>query len=170
MVELLQEHIIKELKEYEYNGEIIQLEKIAEPEFDLPRSMSQIAAFDTLRGQRIGAIDKCGLMVRTGYSILKLIKPVIEIFFGRMTIEYRITRLWAKHPRIKCWHCEKYLEFDAISYNAEYYISGIWHGRKEMTEHYKVGGDLTEDHRLGRLNDDDDTKDLYESVEMGYHV
>lgn len=171
MVRLLQDYILKELKEYEYKDEIVQLEKIIEPEFDLQKAIAQIASFDMVRKHRVGRVDKNGIMYRSGLNTLQSVKPIIEIYFGRITIEYRITRLWGKHPRIKCWHCEKHLEFDAVSYSAEYYVSGIWHGHKEMTEHYKIGGDMTENHRLGRLkDDDDDTKDLYESVEMGYHV
>jgi hypothetical protein len=66
----------------------------------------------------------------------------IELQFGKMIFRYEAIKTKTVSGDAKCLHCKS--DYIKTIYSVTYELKELWQGRHNLTERYKIGGDLTE--------------------------
>jgi hypothetical protein len=113
--------------------------------FDLPQSIGYVIA--RLIRQKFpretAAINRDGTMRVVFDDKDKMERnETIELQFGKMLFRYAAIEIKTVSGDAKCLHCKS--DYIKTIYSVTYELKELWQGRHNLTERYKIGGDLTE--------------------------
>jgi hypothetical protein len=113
--------------------------------FDLPQSIGYVIS--RLIRQKFpretAAINRDGTMTVVFDDKDKMERnETIELQFGKMIFRYEAIKTKTVSGDAKCLHCKS--DYIKTIYSVTYELKELWQGRHNLTERYKIGGDLTE--------------------------
>jgi len=120
-------------------------EKTSVGNFDLPQSLSFLIArlIQQKFPREVAAINRDGTMTIVFDDENKMERnKTVELQFGKMLFRYDAVETKEVSGEAKCLHCKS--DYIKIVYYASYELKEVKQGSYDLTERYRVGGDMTE--------------------------
>ena len=120
-------------------------EKTSEAKYDLPQSLGYLIArlVHQKFPREVAAVNRDGTMTIVFNEEEKMERyKVVELQFGKMLFKYEAEHTKAVSGEAKCLHCKS--EYIKTVYYASYELKEVKKGQYDLTERYKIGGDMTE--------------------------
>lgn len=125
-------------------GEKIQ-EEIQEGQFDISQSVGYLIArlIQQKFPRESAAVNRDGTMKIVFDDEDKMKRyQTIELRFGKMYFKYEAIETKEISGETKCWHCKSI--YIKTVYYVSYELKQVKKGEFDLTERYKIGGNLTE--------------------------
>ena len=119
-------------------------EKTSVGNFDLPQSLSYLIArlIHQKFPREVAAINRDGTMTIVFNDEDKMERnKTVELQFGKMLFRYEAVETKAVSGEAKCLHCKS--DYIKIVYYVNYELKEVKQGSYDLTERYRVGGDMT---------------------------
>jgi hypothetical protein len=120
-------------------------EKTSEGKYDLPQSLGYLIArlIHQKFPREVAAINRDGTMTIVFNDEEKMERNnVIKLDYGKMKFVYEAVETKAVSGDAKCLHCKS--EYIKTVYYVAYDLKEVKKGSYDLTERYKIGGDMTE--------------------------
>ncbi|MFX1520874.1 MAG: hypothetical protein ACFFCD_13235 [Promethearchaeota archaeon] len=113
--------------------------------FDLPQSLSYVIArlIQQKFPREAAAINRDGTMTIVFDDKDKMERyTIVELQFGKMIFKYEAVETKQVSGEAKCLHCKS--NYIKTVYYVSYKLKEVTKGSYDLTERYKIGGDMTE--------------------------
>jgi hypothetical protein len=120
-------------------------EKTSVGNFDLPQSLGYLIArlIHQKFPREVAAINRDGTMTIVFNDEDKMERyKVVELKFGKMLFKYEAVETKEVSGDAKCLHCKS--DYIKTVYYVSYELKEVKQGSYDLTERYKIGGDMTE--------------------------
>lgn len=120
-------------------------EKTSEAKYDLPQSLGYLIArlVHQKFPREVAAINRDGTMTIVFEDKEKMERyNIIKLDFGKMQFVYEAVETKAVSGETKCPHCKS--NYIKTVYYVSYELKEVKKGQYDLTERYKIGGDMTE--------------------------
>ena len=120
-------------------------EKTSEAKYDLPQSLGYLIArlVHQKFPREVAAINRDGTMTIVFEDKEKMERyNIIKLDFGKMQFVYEAVETKAVSGEAKCLHCKS--NYIKTVYYVSYELKEVKKGQYDLTERYKIGGDMTE--------------------------